>query len=378
MDEQGSASLNSEQLLELAQDNSLVGRRLLVDSVTSLPLMEKGALSDRERELVYDILDRVLHELEMSVRKTVAIRLAEVPDVPRELIQRLANDKIEIARPVLALSPVLLEDDLISIIREKAEEHRMAIAIRQELSHRVSSALVNAGEHKVIEALLANQKANIEPEILAQLVEESQRISEYQAPLLRREDLDPGHVERMFLWVSTALRQYIIDHSKLDAEIVDDLLEQVTKEEIQALISGRQHLRRGDSSMERFTPPGSLTPEALLQVLRAGETAMFTAMFQKMTGLRIGLIHRILFEPGAEGLAVCCKAMGIGKALFASLLALTRNPRDRTPKAVENEALYALTLYDRATEESTLSILQRWQRGAEYLAALQDLELSDI
>jgi hypothetical protein len=54
---------------------------------------------------------------------------------------------------------------------------------------------------------------------------------------------------------------------------------------------------------------------------------MFEVMFAQLTGLRQNLVRRIVFEPGGEGLAIACKAIGTLKSDFGSLFLLSRSAR---------------------------------------------------
>jgi len=45
----------------------------------------------------------------------------------------------------------------------------------------------------------------------------------------------------------------------------------------------------------------------MIRALKDGDVFLFEAMFRRLTGLRITLVKRIMFEPGGEGLAIACK-----------------------------------------------------------------------
>src|SRR3546814_5968999 len=64
------------------------------------------------------------------------------PDPLPELQSVLANDEIEVAQAVLERSKVLQDQDLIDVVLRRAEEHRMAIALRNDVSAAVAEALV--------------------------------------------------------------------------------------------------------------------------------------------------------------------------------------------------------------------------------------------
>ena len=219
-----SQGLEFDELLDLARDRSVASRTRLVETVSDLFFDKKSTLSDRERALMTEILRRLIHDIEMSVRRTLAERLAAEPDAPSELITQLANDEIEVAYPVLVKSSVLQDAELIEIIHQRTLEHQLAITTRERLSRTVSDALVNTGHTDVIKALLENHGAEIGHATMEFLVEQSKRIDAYQNPLVARPDLPGELAKRMYWWVSAALRRHLvaafdIDPSELDRRI---------------------------------------------------------------------------------------------------------------------------------------------------------------
>ncbi|HCE21220.1 MAG TPA: hypothetical protein DF282_01745, partial [Hyphomonas sp.] len=66
--------------------------------------------------------------VEVEAREHVAKLLAPLERAPGSVVLRLANDVIEVAASLLEFSQVLSDDDLIDIIEQRSESHRMAIA----------------------------------------------------------------------------------------------------------------------------------------------------------------------------------------------------------------------------------------------------------
>ena len=145
---------STDELIALAQDKSSAGRENLVATMADLFLEEGEVLSDKERAIMTDILRTLIREVEMTVRKELAGRLATSGSIPGELLTELANDEIEVAHPILVRSEVLKNAELIEIIRHRTMEHRLAIAMRESIETEVTDALVEKGEESVIEKLL--------------------------------------------------------------------------------------------------------------------------------------------------------------------------------------------------------------------------------
>jgi uncharacterized protein (DUF2336 family) len=362
--------MDGDALFALARDKSAGGRRALVEAIGSLSLSEGTKLNDRERGLMFDILGHLVHETEMSVRRTVSACLAELPDAPRDLIRLLANDDIEIAYPVLTNSGVLQDEDLIEVIHHRTQEHQLAITIRSTINEQVSEALVETGNENVIRSLLKNTDAKISRGTMEYLVEQSKRIDSFQEPILQRRELDPELVTQMFTWVSTVLRQLIVDDWDLDAATVDSLLERATAREIQASAYDARELSKSQQLTENLEAVGKMTPETMLGVLREGEVALFIAMFTKFTSLDEVFVRRMLFEHGGNALAITCKAAGIGKAVFAAIFGLTRNKQNDEDDALK-ETRQCLAIYNKTSREKAMETVRRWQSNNAAMSALK-------
>lgn len=367
--------LRPEHLLRLARDRSARGREELSEAVSDLFVTESEALSDKERALMQAILHHLIRDAESSVRRLMSEKLANIPTVPRDLIKMLANDEIEIAGPILKKSTVLQDVDLIEVIRNRTMEHQLAIAVREHVSEQVSGALVVAGHESVITTLLSNDNAQISLATLEYVVEQSRRVDSFRDPVLLRSELDPELARKVTCWVSAALREYILDEFDIPASTVDDILETAAITEAHAVSEEARQKTRAKELATELAKSGDITPELLVRVLKAGEIALFVALFERISGLRENLIRRFIHEPGGEGLAIACKALEMCKEDFKTLFVLTRKSRNTNDKTLKREKRNALSLYGRMTVSAAEDVVLRWRRDVNYLRAIRDLEV---
>ncbi len=360
-----------ENLVRLARDKTVSGRQTLVATIGDLFLSMDTVLSERERVLMSEILHRLVLDMELSLRKALAERLAGHPKAPRELVVALANDTIEVAHPLLVESEVLQDIELIEIIRNRTLEHQLAITIRNHLSEPVAEALVETDNVDVITRLLENENAKISQKTMEYLVEQSQRVDAYQNPLLRRPDLEPALARRMYWWVSAALRSFILDHFEVDPEMLDSTMEATVKALARA--PSEDAVSRAMELAERLAESEGISFELMLRTLRRGEVSLFIALFSKFTGVRLALARRILFEPGGEGLCIACKGAGIDKQSFTALYRLTRKSQSGVEGMGENGAA-VLHFYDTIAQDAAVAMLHRWQRDPEFLKAVWQVE----
>ena len=368
--------METTELLQIARDKSIEGRERLAQVVSDIFTEEGRVLSDKERAISFDILHHLVHDFETSVRKIVSDRLAEWPDLPPDIVNFLSNDDIDVAFPILSKSGILADENLIEIIHHRTMEHQMAIAIRKNVSEKVSDALVETGDEEVIKKLIKNQNAQISQRSMAYLVEEAKRVDSFREPIIHREDLDPKLAQQMYLWVSAALRNYITDKFEMNEEVIDDLLEKLAVESFVRMSTQPPKPKQSDTLVEELSEEGAVDPELLIKVLQDGEVSLFLSIFRKLCGLREQLVKRIVFEPGGEGLAIACCAIGISKSDFSTIFTCSRGASPNVVKDFSKEIRSALKFYSTLTESVAMNVLKQWQRDSNYLSALRQLELT--
>lgn len=370
-----------QDLLDLARDKSASGKSQLVQVVGDLFFEEERVLNERERTLMTDILRQLIQDVEVSVRKALADRMAEESGAPSVLINILANDELDVAHNILLNSEVLQDLELIEIIQHQTFEYQLTIAMRNKVSEAVSEALVETGNTKVIKTLIENETAQISDDTIETLVNASKTEEPFQEPLLNRPDLSPHLAKRMYWWVSAALRKHIVEEYQIDPTELDQKIESTIKDLLGEPEADGSHgeidtrsLQQASHLAQKLADKQAITPQVLLQTLRKGEVRMFEGMFAQLTGLRPNLVRRIVFEPGGEGLAIACKAIGMLKPDFGSLFLLSRSARSGDKVVDPSEVSRVMTFFDRLRQDTAEKVVGRWKLDPNYLFALKQVE----
>ena len=358
------------RLLRRARDKSQQGRGALLEDIAELFVGGDGRLSDQERSLLSDILTKLIHEVEMDVRRDIAARLSDIEAAPRELIVMLANDDVEVAGPILLKSGVLRDADLMEIFKHRSTEHRLKIAGRNGLSEEVADALIENGEEDVIEALLNNGDAVLSRRASEYLVEESRRIDRFQEPLLRRPDLPPDLGHRMFWWVSAALRKHILEAYAIDESALDEVIQESSRSPVGLPPAPKTRASQAEKLVSDLADRGELSEQFLLRSLRQQYASAFTAGLARMADLDPKMAQRIVFDPGGEALTVACKAIGMDRAVFAPIFLLVRQIVDGSGAKDATVVEHVLRIYDRLAQDRARHVLRFWQRDADYIEAI--------
>ena len=366
---------DADRLLQLAARKSAQGRETLYRTLWDFFEQRSGTLTEAERALMTDILRRLSRDIEMSIRIELARALSSKASAPRDLARVLADQEIEVAFPILMESRVLEDVDLIEVVRTQTHQHRLAVAMRRDISSDVCEALVDSGSPEVVVAMLRNETAKVGHQLMDRIADASRSIDAYQEPLIARPDMPPALARRMHAWVSAALRQFIVEKFKVDIDEVDDELSGALDKGPHAELNEMPRTPI-ETMVERLAHEGKLTIDFVMRALRRGEIATFEAAFAQLAGIRLRLARRIIYEPGGEAFAIACVAAKIDRQNCLRLFELTRRAHDLSAGEIADQSSALAVFYDQTTPEAAEIVARKWRRNPVYLAALKQIGAS--
>lgn len=329
----------------------------MLEEVTDLFADSADETSESEKGLFSDIMERVVVDVEKQVRRDLSQRLAALDNAPVGIVKQLANDDIEVAAPILSQSTVLKDQDLLDVILQRSQEHLLAVTKRAHVSETVSGALVEKGDDKVLVSLASNEGAEISRESMETLVERSEANAALQEPLISRNDLPPDLMNEMFFWVSSALRQTILNTSDMDESLIDNLIDQARSTFKSEMIEEDPDATYAEKVVRRRKKLGQLNEKFLVQSLREGNDKIFACAFADMAGLDPKTARRVLNDSGRETLAIACKASGFDRTTFSTIV-LKLN--DDQPKK-SSEIADLISLYDQVPEQAASRTMRFWR-----------------
>jgi uncharacterized protein (DUF2336 family) len=310
----------------LAANPQGTSREEIYLAVTSLYRVQGARLSARERELMHDIVVRLARDVEMAVRIALAERLADDPSVPLELITLLADDTIEVARPVLLRSPVLTDEDFLRLIQEAGVAHQETIATRPQIGGQVTEALARCESETVLAALLRNVTARISPVAFEILVDKAQHFRTLQEPLVRRVDLPPTSAEKLTLFVSDALKKFITARYPMEGNRLRQSFVDATSRLAKPSPVPSGSISEGSNKLiEKLAASGQLKPSFLLRVLNQGQIDLFDAGLAKLLDVPLLGLRNRLYQGGPKAVALACRAVGIDRSVFQTVYSLSRH-----------------------------------------------------
>ena len=348
------------ELLSLAHDKSAQGKNRLFDEITGIFETNHENLSSDERLLMSEILESLLLNVETLIRQKLANRLATMKNVPVELIILLANDQIDVARPILDLSSLLENKDLVGIIRQKSLQHQLSIAGRKNIDSDVCRQLVSTGNDDVIVKMLSNRAARIGDKTLEKLVKQSKTKTIYQTPIINRPDLPSELASRMYEWVSDNLKESLIDIQNLDKTDLETSLQSAVtslqeEDELQGESSSNEK-----NIIEKLHGTGKLLPSFLIKCLKQGQVTLFELAFSKMINISHDRLCNIIYERDESSLAVACCAAGLDRNTFLIIYKTTRIARHKKPALSKEQALPIFEIFKNLNARTAEIRIHKW------------------
>lgn len=335
------ARAGAADLLDLARSRHADDRQRLLLGVAAL--CDSAPPSARMSPVLSDIFMTLAQQAEREVRLVLSERLAGVDWAPTALINMLALDEIEIARPVISASPLLQDADLIRVLVETTLEHQIAVARRPHLSGGVVDAILDRGDAVTMTALASNRTAEISDAAMRRMVECSQRIAGLRAPLTRHPRLSEAMAEQLYQWVGQALRQSIGERFRID----DARLAPMIAASVHAAARGatwqgsatagdpaeRQEMER--RLVDKLQAAGQLRPGLLIRALRERRLGLFEQGLGALGGFTQAQVRAAIEAPDPGPLYLACIAVGVDRAVFSSLLIEVRELTSGLPGAGE-------------------------------------------
>ena len=316
--------LSSAALLDLARSRSTDDRqRLLLGVVALCDATPPGA---EVSPVLADIFMTLARQAERDIRRALAESVAVAEWAPVALINMLALDEIEIARPIIAGSRLLEDQQLLRILVEATIEHHIEVARRPSLSGRVADAIIDGGQPATMTALASNRTAQISEDGLRRLIEQSRRVAALRAPLTRHPGLNDALATELYKWVGQALRQAIGERFRVDPAVLGPAIEAaVAKAEPKGIadtpppsIAEREEMER--RLVGKLQSAGQLRPGFLIRAIREKRLSLFEYGLCALTGFSLMQVRTAIMRPSPDALYLACAAVGIDRAVFPAVL----------------------------------------------------------
>ncbi|MBU1305449.1 MAG: DUF2336 domain-containing protein [Alphaproteobacteria bacterium] len=339
-------------------ENSLSEREHLFRNMAELFSYVSDRCDDEQVAQYDEVLCQLAEFVEVEARAHVARLLAPLDRAPGTVVLKLANDDIEVARPLLEFSNVLSDDDLIDIIAKQTEAHREAIAGRAQVGDRVGEAIVEHGQSASVVRLVRNANATIDTAILEKLVARAANDREIAADLRSRPGID---------WAS--LRKEIDGVASKVLETLGELdrgFDPVAAGKVNAVVYNRMRNRAGFSSDEwkvaynqvkGLSDRKQLDTRALARFARFGYGHHCAAALTVLLHVKPEVFVKWLASQDYVAVTVALRAAGLTPDLFEAMFATL--PWRDLPSEADKSMVAAR--FDAIEKDEATNIFQLWR-----------------
>jgi uncharacterized protein (DUF2336 family) len=284
----------------LAGDEDPRVRAILGGKLAGLAPLLHGQSQDRLRQLAWRTLCRLAADAAVMVRAMIAEEIKTMPDAPRELVLRLANDAaMTVAEPVIRFSPLLTEEDLLALIASPpARETLAAVARRPGIGHAISDAIADTEDADAVAALLGNSSAAIREATLGAVIARAGAHLAWQESLVARPSLPPRAAMALAHCVADHLLQALADRPELNAAQADAL---------RAMVTRRLHAAPSGTP----SPANPSADAAFAQAASAGDRAGVIRVLSARAGVPEAAVQRAVRLRSAKGLVSLCWKAGL-------------------------------------------------------------------
>ncbi|MFC7689921.1 DUF2336 domain-containing protein [Paeniroseomonas aquatica] len=271
-----------------------VGRKL-APQAPQLEARARAAAQDRLGLLGWQTLCGLAGDAAEQVRAVIAEELKAMPEAPRELILQLAGDAaMAVAEPVIRLSPLLTEADLLALVAAPPVPATVtAVARRPALSEALCEAIVGTADEAAIGALLGNGSASIREQTLDGLIVQAATRLAWQEELVRRPSLSPRALRALALCVAGHLLEGLAARPELEPGLA-------------ARLQRRVEARLTAAAPE---PPAEQHFE---EAAMRGDQAAMVAMLAAQAAVPAGAVERAVRLRSAKALVALCWQAGLG------------------------------------------------------------------
>lgn len=314
-----SAILDWQDVERLKQDRS--GASLVATASKVVRLHGTAGISGNERKEAEAIFQAMAEDTAVQVRHALADVLKDYRGAPKAIIRKLAADIDEIAIPVIEVSMVLTDEDLIEIVESQRAGCQVAVAGRVTVSGPVADLVAKVADSRAVERLAANDGADLAESTCHAMIERFSAAPMVTESLVRRNVLPVSVAERLVTFVSENLKSELVARHPVSDDVAADLIERTRERATLSLADGAGGMGNTGVLIARLAERGRLTGTILLRALYSGDIDFFESGLARLSTISVSSVHRLLTDGGEAGIRGIWAKSGMPQASVIYVLA---------------------------------------------------------
>jgi uncharacterized protein (DUF2336 family) len=274
-------------------------------------------LSGPEWALALDIMRTMAADAETIVRQAVATSLKQSSHLPHDVAVTLAKDEAAaVALPILENSPVLTDDDLMSVLAEGNGTKQVAIAKRPEVSPTLAAAVIDTGNAAAVTTLVSNEGAALNEDLFQRTIDRYSRFETVKAAMVHRSELPVTISERLVALVSDRLKVVIASRHSLPADLASDILLDARERATVGLLSKGASDNDTQALVSQLHARGRLTPSLVLRALCLGDVRFCEDAMAEIAGISCEKAAMLIHDGGPLGFKAIYKKCQFPESMY--------------------------------------------------------------
>jgi uncharacterized protein (DUF2336 family) len=277
-------------------------------------------LSADDRAAAEGALLMMLDDASPLVRQAMAEVFARASDAPPAIVRALSLDQFSVAQPILEHSPLLIDADLIDLVRIADCATQCAIARRIKVAAPVCAAIADIGTASAALELIQNAYAELTPSSWDRIVERHGQNAAIRESMLLLEDLPAATRAALTAKLSDTLAQFVVSRQWLGADragrIVDDARDR-------SIVNIAARSRNDDMSglVRHLRAAGQLTAGLILRALLSGNLELFDCALAELSGLPRRRVTALLHDGRSASLDALLTCASLPASTFPAFRA---------------------------------------------------------
>jgi uncharacterized protein (DUF2336 family) len=272
-------------------------------------------LSPDDRGAAEGAMLMLLDDASPLVRRALADALAASPDAPPAIVFALAADQPNIAAPVLALSPLFVDADLVDAVATGGPAVQAAIASRAELPRSVGAAIAEVGTAESCLILVENTDAALAPLSADRIVERFGHLAVIREALLARHDLPVATRQTLVIKLSETLAGFVAGRQWLAPDHAERIAREAC-EKATVAIAADGEIADVRPLIRHLRATGQLTAGLILRALLSGNVALFEEALAELADLPLPRVCGLVHDGSTAGVRALFDRAGLPASTF--------------------------------------------------------------
>jgi uncharacterized protein (DUF2336 family) len=336
-----SADLMDE--LEVAlKERSAEGRARTLRRLSELLRSCAERLNPSQIGIFDDVLIRLLDCVGATALAELSNVLADFAASPERTVRKLArHQNSAVAAPLLSRSPILVDADLIEIVKSRTQQHLTAIASRQNLNDALTDAILKLAGRDASRTLAKNPSARFSSNGLAVLLVAGKRDETIAESLGLRPDLPAATLQALLSGSSERVRTRLLKAAP--AELRERIQTELVSIDAQAKPQAQdEDHSEAHAAVAALSRTGKLNDSTVNRFAIRREYANVIAALSLLSGAAVETIAPLMEESGGEGLIIACRASRLDWQTASAVLNNRRVPPLSTQQLEQAKEMFEM------------------------------------